>query len=84
MAMIHHEPRPNFDSPATQVFALENRLSSCMAENAALHEEAMRLRLTGAERDAVKFFGEAGVYWSTGEGVAHARVLLGLLKRVAI
>jgi hypothetical protein len=55
-----------------------------MAENAALHEEAMRLRLTGAERDAVKFFGEAGVYWSTGEGVAHARVLLGLLKRVAI
>ena len=53
MPMIHHEPHPNFDSPATQVFALEGRLSSCMAENAALHEQAMRLRLTDEEREAV-------------------------------
>jgi hypothetical protein len=54
MAMIHHEPHPAFDSPATQVFALEGRLSSCMAENAALHEQAMRLRLTDEERAAIE------------------------------
>ena len=55
LLMIHHEPHPTFDSPATQVFALEQRLSSCMAENAALHEQAMRLRLTDAEREAIAY-----------------------------
>jgi hypothetical protein len=61
MAMIHHEPHPNFDSPATQVFALEGRLSSCMAENAALHEQVMRLRLTDEERAALHWFAHYGL-----------------------
>jgi hypothetical protein len=43
--------------------------------------EIERLRLTDAEREAVKFYSEAGVYWSTGGGVKHARTLLGLLHR---
>jgi hypothetical protein len=61
MAMIHHEPHPNFDSPATQVFALEGRLSSCMAENAALHEQVMRLSLTDEERAALHWFAHYGL-----------------------
>jgi hypothetical protein len=43
--------------------------------------EIERLRLTDEEREAVKFYSEAGVYWSTGGGVKHARTLLGLLHR---
>jgi hypothetical protein len=39
------------------------------------------LTLTDEEREAVKFYSEAGVYWSTGGGVKHARTLLGLLHR---
>jgi hypothetical protein len=38
--------------------------------------------LTDEEREAVSFFAEAGVYWATGEGVGHARRLLGMLKRL--
>ena len=51
----------------------------------AAHAEAELLRaatLTKEERAAVKFFADAGVYWSTGEGVGHARKLLGLLRRL--
>ena len=45
-------------------------------------DEIERLRLTDEEREAVSFFAEAGVYWATGEGVGHARRLLGMLKRL--
>jgi len=75
MAMIHHEPHPNFDSPATQVFALEGRLSSCMAENAALREQAMRLRLTDEERAALHWFSHYGL------PERRAAALRGLLER---
>jgi hypothetical protein len=75
MAMIHDEPHPNFDSPATQVFALENRLSSCMAENAALREQAMRLRLTDEERAALHWFSHYGL------PERRAAALRGLLER---
>jgi hypothetical protein len=75
--MIHHEPHPNFNSPATQAFALEQRLSSCMAENAALHEQAMRLRLTDEER--------AALHWFSHYGLPHHRAaaLRGRLERLA-
>ena len=75
MAMIHDEPHPSFDSPATQVFALENRLSSCMAENAALREQAMRLRLTDEERAALHWFSHYGL------PERRAATLRGLLER---
>jgi hypothetical protein len=77
MAMIHHEPHPAFDSPATQVFALEGRLSSCMAENAALHEQVMRLRLTDEERAALRWFSHYGLPHH------RAAALRGLLERLA-
>jgi hypothetical protein len=73
--MIHDEPHPSFDSPATQVFALENRLSSCMAENAALREQAMRLRLTDEERAALHWFSHYGL------PERRAATLRGLLER---
>jgi hypothetical protein len=80
MPMIHHEPHPNFDSPATQVFALEGRLSSCMAENAALHEQAMRLRLTDEERAAIEFF--ADIHADDEPPHEYAVTLRSLLNRV--
>jgi hypothetical protein len=83
MAMIHHEPHPNFDSPATQVFALEGRLSSCMAENAALHEQVMRLRLTDAEREAI-IVASIELNALTMFQTNHAAALRGLLERTAL
>jgi len=53
--------------------------SALLAEAA---DEIERLRLTSDEREAVTFFAEAGVYWSTFECVGHARRLFGLLKRL--
>jgi hypothetical protein len=53
MGWIHDEPEPAFESTATQAFALSQRLSSCMAENAALREQAMRRQLTSVEREAL-------------------------------
>jgi hypothetical protein len=80
--MIHHEPHPNFDSPATQAFALEQRLSSCMAENAALHEQAMRLRLTDAEREAIKEACDEGRWYP--QDYHHIRTMRALLRRVTL
>ena len=87
MAMIHHEPHPNFDSPATQVFALEGRLSSCMAENAALHEQAMRLRLTDAEREAIAACAAAcenAAQYGIAEDARRASTLRSLLARTTL
>jgi len=53
MGWIHDDPMPAFESTATQRFALEQRLSSCMAENAMLREQAMRMQLTAIEREAL-------------------------------
>jgi len=84
MAMIHHEPHPNFDSPATQVFALEGRLSSCMAENAALHEQALRLRLTDEERAAIAY-AELTLRCETHPVCErHTATLRSLLKRLEV
>ena len=82
MAMIHHEPHPNFDSPATQVFALEGRLSSCMAENAALHEQAMRLRLTDEEREAIKEACDEGRWYP--QDYHHIHTMRALLERTTL
>jgi uncharacterized membrane protein len=87
MAMIHHEPHPNFDSPATQVFALEGRLSSCMAENAALHEQAMRLRLTDEESEAIAACAAAcenAAQYGIAEDARRASTLRGLLARTTL
>jgi hypothetical protein len=54
MGWIHDDPLPAFESPATQRFALEQRLSSCMAENAVLREQVNRLQLTAQERQALR------------------------------
>ena len=77
--MIHHEPHPNFDSPATQHFALEQRLSSCMAENAALREQAKRLRLTDEEREAIKEACDEGRWYP--KDYHHISAMLALLER---
>lgn len=70
-------------SPATRAFELERNLSSCIAENAALHEKVMRLTLTAGEREAIQFFLEAGKFWSQNDGQRHLSVLRYLLKRTA-
>jgi hypothetical protein len=87
MAMIHHEPHPNFDSPATQVFALEGRLSSCMAENASLHEQVMRLRLTDEEREAIAACAAAcenAAQYGIAEDARRASTLRALLARTTL
>lgn len=63
------------------VAAVERMGKDWRAQLEQAAKEVEGLRLTDAERGAVEFFAEAGVYWSTREGVGHARSLLGLLKR---
>jgi len=82
LLMIHHEPHPNFDSPATQHFALEQRLSSCMAENAALREQAKRLRLTDEERRVLCELRDSYAAEDDRECNQIAEVLDGLLERL--
>ena len=77
--MIRHEPHPIFDSPATQHFALEQRLSSCMAENAALREQAKRLRLTDEEREAIKEACDEGRWYP--KDYHHISAMRALLER---
>ena len=53
MGWIHDEQEPAFESMATQCFALNQRLSSCMSENAVLREQAMQTRLTVVEQESL-------------------------------
>ena len=54
MGWIQDEPLPAFKSMATQFFALEQRLSLCMAENAILREQVNLFQLTAQERRALR------------------------------
>lgn len=54
MGWNHYDQPPAFESMAAQRFALEQRLSSCMAENDMLREKVNLLQLTAKERQALR------------------------------